>query len=167
MKDLMLDIETLGTSYNAVITQMGACYFDRQGGIGDKFLVNIQIQDCLNQGLVVDAGAIKFWLEQKERSFLIEPLKLSRALGLFRNFCKDVKFIWCHSTFDLPIVANAYKIFGEKLPFSYRAIRDIRTLVDLSNHQKPKTVNNTHNALEDCIYQVGYCSECFIKLAKK
>jgi len=38
MKDVMLDVETLGTKSTAAIIQIGACYFDRETGeIGDKF----------------------------------------------------------------------------------------------------------------------------------
>ena len=42
MKDVMIDFETLGNSNNAVVVQIGACYFDRKTGeIGYKFETNI------------------------------------------------------------------------------------------------------------------------------
>ena len=47
MKDLMVDIETLGVSHDSVITQIGACYFDRNTGeIGAKFIANIDLSSC-------------------------------------------------------------------------------------------------------------------------
>jgi hypothetical protein len=65
MKDIMIDIETLGTGTRGLITQIGACYFDRNTGeIGDKFCENIQIQDALDNGFEVRGDTIKFWLEQ-------------------------------------------------------------------------------------------------------
>ena len=77
MIDLMLDLETLGTSNNALITQIGACYFDRYSGkLGKQFLENIQIQDGLNKGFEVDEGAIRFWLEH-EPTFLSKPIPIT------------------------------------------------------------------------------------------
>ena len=51
MNDLMLDIETLGTTYNAVVVQVGAIYFDRlTGDIDAGICLNISIDDCLKHG---------------------------------------------------------------------------------------------------------------------
>lgn len=166
-KDLMVDIETLGIEFNSVITQIGACYFNLETGeIYEKFLVNISIQDCLNHGLIVNGDAIKFWLNQLNRSFLESPVELSKALQMFRDFCKINKkaHIWSHSTFDITIITNAYRAIKQGIPFSYKNICDIRTLVYLANNKKEKTKKGdekTHNGLEDCIYQVKYCSEAF------
>lgn len=161
---MMIDIETLGTSRNAVITQIGACYFDRNtGDIGDTFLVNIRIQDCLDNGLEVDAGSIKFWFEQGHQDFLEAPVDLSKALGQFKTFCKKNSLVWAHATFDFPIIANAYKVIKQSLPYAYKNTRDIRTLVDLSNiaYKRYPRKGTHHNALDDCKHQVFYCCVCF------
>jgi len=139
MNDIMVDIETLATSYNAVITQIGACYFDRETGeIGEQFCVNISVKDCLDIGMVIDDGSLKFWFEQKEHSWLKGYISLTGALQKFRNFCRQNKKakIWSHVTFDMPIIANAYWTIKQGLPFSFRACRDIRTLVDLSTYDR-------------------------------
>jgi len=72
-----------------------------------------------------------------------------------------------HADFDIPILANAYRVLGQRLPFHYRYIRDIRTLVDLSKlpYNKPDKPKD-HNALNDCLYQVKYCVECFNTLKR-
>lgn len=167
MKDLMLDLETLGTHNNSVITQIGACYFDRYSGdIGKTLCVNISINSCLESGLSVDGGAIKFWLEH-EPTFLKEAVPLSKALQEFRDFCHKKAIIWSHATFDAVLLLNAYNKIGQGSPFSYRSIRDIRTLTDLARIKRVREEGvdpKTHNALEDCIYQVGYCVECFNSL---
>ena len=168
MKDIMLDIETLGTSFDAVIVQIGACYFNRTGDIGEKLSLNVSIKDCLDKRLKVDAGALKFWFAQKNISWTLNPLSLSEALQRLRDFVSKKALIWSHATFDIPIIANAYHVIGQKPPFSYRNTRDIRTLNDLArverakNHEKLKV----HDALKDCIYQVSYCVQCFKKLGK-
>ncbi len=171
--DIMLDLETLGTRHDSVITQIGACYFDRHTAkIGKTLLVNVEINSSLERGMTVTGGAIKFWVERGENAtFLEKPERITLALAKVSDFMKKKKkaIIWCHSTFDAIILANAYYAIGQGLPYSYRAIRDIRTLVDLSGVKREKSAGDpkTHDALEDCIYQVGYCCECFKGLEEK
>jgi len=171
MLDMMVDIETLGTCNNSVVTQIGACYFDRETGeIEKEFLGNIQIQDCLNHGLVVEGDTIKFWLLQSGRTFLNNPETLSKVLADFRQFYNGKSLVWAHATFDFPILANAYRATGQGFAIPYRNLRDIRSLVDLSKrpYSKPTEVDpKTHNALDDCKYQVEYCMECFKLLNKE
>lgn len=166
MKDMMVDIETLGTSHDAVITQIGACYFDRHSGeIGKEFSVNISIDDCLRHGLKIDSDTLKFWWVRKP-TFLSNTVGLGKAINDFNSFSRDAEAVWSHATFDIPIIANACRAIGQKkLPFSYRACRDIRTLVDLSGKKMEKKEKaedpKSHDGLEDCRYQVKYCVECF------
>ena len=170
MNDLMVDIETLGTGQNSVITQIGACYFDRHTAeVKETFLVNVQIQDCLNHGLGVDAGALKFWFgeifKRGTPTFLKEPLPLSSALGQLKQFAEihTEAPIWSHACFDFGRLDDGYGKLGQKLGFSYRRLRDIRTLVDLSGIKRtdmPKE-DKTHDALDDCKRQVRYCTQCF------
>jgi len=170
MNDLMVDIETLGTGQNSVITQIGACYFDRETAeVKETFLVNVQIQDCLDKGLKVDSGALKFWFgeifKRGTPTFLKEPLPLASALGQLKQFAElhTEAPVWSHSCFDMGRLDDAYHILGQKLGISYRRIRDIRTLVDLSDIKwtsVPKE-EKTHDALDDCKRQVRYCTGCF------
>ena len=172
MKDIMVDIETLGTCNDAVITQIGACYFDRYtGDIGNEFAINVEIGSCLGKGLKVTSGSIKFWLERKENcTFLKNPIPLGSALGKFGTFIDKKAFLWSHATFDMVILAAGYEAVGQGLPYSYRNVRDIRTLTDLARipykkeEGEEKKDAKSHDALEDCRYQVGYCVECFKKL---
>lgn len=169
MDDLMLDIETLGNRPTSVITQIGACYFDREtGGVGENFLVNINVGTALLAGLTVDRDTIDWWNTQENKSWIVGDCKLDKALNKFNDFANRAKYIWSHSTFDIPILMNAYKALDKKLPFHYRVTRDIRTLTHLAKHQRNESSadskDKTHNALDDCIYQVKYCTECFNKL---
>lgn len=169
MKDLMLDIETLGTRPTSVICQLGACYFDRQTGeIGEKFLQNIEVGSALIAGLTIDQSTVNWWKEQDEQTWHTGLADIWSVLRLFSDFCKDVKSVWSHASFDAPIVQNAYQMCGIKPPWHYRAVKDIRTLVDLTNPEfKSDKKLKTHNALDDCLYQVKYCVECFNKLRKE
>lgn len=175
MSDLMLDIETLGVRPTSVITQIGACYFNRETGeIGDSFLRNINVGDSLLAGCTTDEQTINWWKSQppKNLTWVGNTFALLPVLSAFSHFTKKVDYVWSHSTFDVPILCNAYQILGLKLPFHYRSTRDIRTLTHLAGHKKneKETFNEeskdekTHNALEDCVYQVQYCVECFNKI---
>jgi len=172
--DLMLDIETLGTGTKALITQIGACYFDRDTGeITWTFCENIQIQDSLDNGFEVRGDTIKWWFEQDKdviNKMISNAQPVTKVLGHFQTFCKVNQFdaAWAHATFDFPILTNAYHLMKLKQPIPYRKMRDIRTLVDLSNVVYDKSKNEkTHNALDDCIYQVKYCVECFRKINER
>jgi len=126
MKDLMLDIETLGTRPTSVICQLGACYFDRQTGeIGEKFLQNIEVGSALMAGLTIDQSTVDWWKEQDEQTWHTGLVDIWSVLHLFSDFCKDVKSVWSHASFDVPIVQNAYQICGIKSPWHYRAAKDI------------------------------------------
>lgn len=161
MKDLMLDIETLGTSPGAVITQIGACYFDRETGeVADVFIENIDIADSLKHGFTIDGDTLTWWFTQDKRTFLKNTKLLKDVLHDFNMHAVFAKQVWCHATFDLPIITHAMKKMGIKPSFHYTAARDIRTLFDLSGGKKVDTKNKkTHDALEDCFHQVEYCVE--------
>jgi len=168
MKDLMVDIETLGVGSNSVITQIGACYFDRYTGeIGEKFKENIDIKSCLKHGLEIDASTLKFWFNQPNPTFLKNTLDLSLVLSKFSDFCKEVENIWSHATFDIPIISNAYRKCELEIPFAYNSPRDIRTLLDLAQPEyRMQHTGTAHDGLDDALFQVEYCVECFKKLRK-
>lgn len=163
----MVDIETLGCKPNAVIVQIGACFFDRDTGeMGAQFIENVCPQDCIDKGFTVDGDTIKFWLEQEKHDWVKEGQNLRDVLGDFRVFAKSCKYVWAHATFDFPILVYAYNHLCIDLPFHYRAMRDLRTLVDLAGieYHTAKERKGSHNALADCRYQVKYCVECLNKI---
>jgi hypothetical protein len=168
MRDIMIDTETMGMPPFAVITQIGLRRFDRlTGELGAGICVNIQIQSCIDYGLDVTGSSIKFWLEQPGRSFLESPLSLPKGLSLVSEFVRKKDIVWSHSTFDMTVLQGAYIAVGQGVPYSYKNVRDIRTLVDLSGIKREKKEEGdeaTHNALEDCDRQVAYCVPMLRKL---
>ena len=142
MKDVMVDIETLGTRPTSVMTQLGACYFDRKTGeIGNKFLYNINIGSALMVGLTIDTETIEWWKGQYilgQDSWIYDTVNLAQVLNAFDKFISDneIDGVWSHATFDMPILAYNYSVYGMKMPFNFRKCRDIRTIVDLANLSK-------------------------------
>lgn len=172
----MIDLETLGNLPTSVITQIGAVAFDDYGVTGPEFLIHVDIQDCINKGLTMDASTICWWLEQSDeaRKQIIEgqknkPLSLDHALFELRAFIESLTpstlEIWGNSNrFDLGILHNAYlKTKNTRLPWLFRNERDVRTVVMLYPAIKDKWVNNfkgiKHDPIADCKCQIGYVSE--------
>jgi len=171
--NLMVDIESLGTMPNAVITQIGACYFDWDGSTGETFLCNIRVQDCLDKGCEVDAGSLKFWFKQIAQNgspdWLCEPKPFATAMQTFCQFRINADTIWSH-TFDQILLQHAGLTCGIKTAMPYRKLRDIRTLIELSGLKITKDeieTRKSHNALEDCLYQIEYCVMAHKKLKKE
>ena len=165
--DYTFDLETMGTNANAAILSIGAAAFDRNSAEFDlerTFYINIYLNSSLEAGLSVDASTIYWWLEQSTEarsSLLQQPIAtLEEALLSFSDWVKMMGGsgipAWSHATFDAPILGNAYRQLNMKLPTSYRAQRDIRTLVDLMGVYEIEARGTHHNALDDSIYQAEY-----------
>lgn len=167
----MIDLETLGTSSNAPIISIGACYFDRHtGDIGTGFSVNVDVAE-LGDEFTFDYDTVKWWTEQSDsaRKLVFEnPTRLHTALVELMKFIgdgNDIK-LWSHATFDMPILANAFKVIGLKHPVPYRNMRDLRTLMDLANHHSTlKREGTHHHALDDAKFQAKYAAEAFRKMS--
>lgn len=161
MKDVMLDLETLGTKHDAAIIQIGACYFDRKTGeIGRGFSVNV---DPGPERFSMDYAAIKWWFEQsdKARNMVMEnPVTLEVALDGLKSFLWESDLtVWSHATFDMPILNNAFETLGKKNPIAFRNMRDIRTVMDIYGEKVEIEREGTHHhALDDAKYQARYVS---------
>jgi hypothetical protein len=182
-RDLMIDIETMGKHERAVITQLAACFFDRNTGEkGDEFLINIDIDSCLDVGLEVTGDTIYWWLKQPkeiQNSLLKpEPISVYEAVQGFVEFLvasgpKPMKLtkVFCHSSFDYPKLISMFLAVSKKqnkkfiFPFSFTQVVDIRSLsemskINLSEYER----KDAHNALADCHFQIDYVCDAFKKV---
>jgi exodeoxyribonuclease VIII len=174
MKDVMVDIETLGTGKNACVIQVGACYFDRlTGEIGETFKVNIDARSAVASGAEIDADTVYWWLSQSKEaitSVTADPkLDIIPAFTVLNNFLAGAKYIWSHATFDFVIITETLKRLKIKQSFRYTAARDIRTLTDLCGLKVSlaKREGVHHDGLDDARYQVAYCVEAFKALKQQ
>lgn len=178
-RNMMLDIETLGTRPNAPVTTIGACFFDPLSGeIGEKFYRKIDMVDAMRFGSA-DAETIRWWLTQ-DKDAQLELVKgkdlladVLRDLSAFYNTGSDAS-VWGNGpTFDCTILEYAYqRCLEQKAPWPFWNVRDVRTVVQLAEGlvKKPAafTKNGTaHNALDDCVFQVGYVSKMWQALRGK
>lgn len=167
MKDLMMDIETLGTDYNSIVVQVAMVYFDRYTKeTGKSLVVNIDPISCSKAGLVMNNDTMDWWAQQPkeiQESVLTGGLPLVEALNKIKEFIDYGTIIWCHATFDVPVLATAFKTVGINPPWKYTNVRDLRTIVDLSGIDIKSykwEEFKTHNALEDCCFQIHYAVDC-------
>lgn len=167
----MVDLETMGTFMNAPVVTVGACFFDPiTGDIGDKFYRKVDLVDAMKFG-TADPETLRWWLRQ-EKAAQLELAdgkdRLADVLGdlaAFYNRGNDAA-IWGNGpTFDITILDYAYfKCLGQKAPWPFWNVRDVRTVVHLAEGlvKKPAAFTKdkvAHNALDDCIFQVGYVSK--------
>ncbi len=168
----MIDIETLGTRHDALVIQIGACYFDRETGeIGETFSVNINPIGFADK-FSTNYETVKWWMQQSEqaRNMVMSPgIGFEEALRSLNRFLllrtSDHVLLWSHATFDMPILQNAFETIGILHPVPFRNMRDLRTLMDLAGHHSNSPREGTHHhALDDAKFQAKYAVEAMKKL---
>jgi hypothetical protein len=167
----MLDLETMGTSVHAPIIQIGMVYFNMgTGNIGDSYCMNISLQSMIDIGAIVDGATVEWWMFQSEearRSVFSDPIGDAKSVLREANeFADKAQSIWSHATFDYVILRESLRKAGVHPTFNYRTAKDIRTLTQLAGKKRNQLdlrprVGVHHNALHDCIYQIGYVTECY------
>jgi len=169
----MLDLETLGTRPGSVITSIGATKFDERGTYGTPFYMRIDMQSCVDAGMLIDTETIKWWMKQSDEArseFQKESVELSYALTQFGIWCDNedakaqdehncaVVHLWGNgANFDNVILKAAYDAVGMQAPWKFYNDRCYRTLKAMYPHIKmPKRTGTHHNALDDAISQVNH-----------
>lgn len=159
MKNIMLDIETLGSSSNAAIISIGAVYFDKQG-LGKEFYRNIDFDSSLLAGGTVCGETLKWWFQQNEyaRSSLLTNQKpLRDVLIEFREFCDPEAKMWGNGVgFDNTILASAYKRLYMNTPWAFYNDRCYRTIKNLFSGVELERLGIHHNALDDAKSQANH-----------
>lgn len=169
MRDIMIDIETLGTKPGSVIASIGAVAFDATTGeFGETFYVKIDVADAQNEGLHIDASTVAWWMQQSDEARAStftgdDKTSLMLGLGELYDFVtkESADRVWGNGpSFDLVQLEAAYTKTGKLAPWSFRAHRDLRTLRDLSGVDIPN-IGTAHNALDDAIAQAHAVIEAY------
>lgn len=155
--DVMIDIETLGTTPDSVILSIAAVKFDRISGvIWEEFYMRVRPNQTDRK---ISEETVRWWLEQPP-ALISESFSGSHYLvdGLneLRRFVCDSP-VWSQGTdFDFSILDNAFNSCGIPTPWKYNAKRDTRTAYDVCGFD-PKSIEREgtyHNALDDCKHQI-------------
>lgn len=175
---VVIDTETLDTQSSAVVLTVSAVRFNRYGhGLNiefesdgslkpegpDQLHVMLNVTEQLIHGRTVSASTIKWWREQSQEAqesvMHGETFNVDDVMDLLTEFIGDAQ-VYCRGTdFDPPILASLYRMVGQKAPWKYNQVRDVRTYIDarsggtkgyLDEWIKPEWLI-AHNSLHDCI----------------
>ena len=164
MKNVMVDLETLGVTADAVIMSIGAVRFDLNGGIDEKeaFYASVSIDSNVVLGRRVAESTLNWWMTQApepaKRVFTEPKQTLESALQDFAEWFGDEDtLIWSNgASFDIPMMEHAYMQLQMESPWKFynsRCMRTYKTLPGAERASKPKT---EHHALLDAIDQAKY-----------
>ena len=160
-KDIMVDIETLGTGNHALILSIGAVPFHLSSGfIGGPKLWVLDWTDYPQMVDQFDQSPVTFhwWLQQSDDArhhFNMPKTAVARALAEFRDMVGE-RNVWGNgSTFDNVILHHAMRTFGHE-QWSFRRDMCYRTIRNLAHNvgYKPEGKNpNKHDPVADAVYQ--------------
>jgi hypothetical protein len=183
-KQIMIDIETMGTSADAPILSIGAVEFDiLTGETKSEYYRHVDFISAFHNRQP-DPDTMRWWLTQSDeaRQALVDEsdtVDIVTALKDLQQWVLSVieldtvnvnndKFkrveMWANDPdFDLTILASAFKQYHIAIPWPFWSGRSCRTVCAMldgiyrrSNYPREGT---HHNALDDTKYQVLYVSE--------
>lgn len=184
MNDLMIDIETAGSRSGSAILTIAAVWFDAQAepsdmptqfSDGDPAILyeRVELQSCLDNGLVVDAATLNWWMNQapsaREEAFthtsrVTLPWMVDRLIYHFTPGQRQCGRVWSHgASFDIPIVEAAIRAIPRNIPWEYWNIRDTRTLYEVAEIDRTKPAL-PHHAVFDAFAQIHDVQRAYRKL---
>lgn len=187
----VVDIETLGNGNDAAIASIGVTTMSKITHSDESMLrfaeryMLVDIQSCINAGLRVDGPTIEWWLKQPEAARAEisgegagkRSINIRRALHDLHLWMQEVepniqdRYVWSHgATFDIPILANAYRAINHDMPWQFRNVRDTRTLFDLAGDFEAPSKDEyepRHHALTDARWAADAIAAAYRSLGKE
>jgi len=170
MRNISIDLETLGILPGAAIASIGMAEFDSSGVI-DSVQINVSLTSCQAAGLNVTADTVVWWFMQSEEArrnlFNPKPVLLETALRKVSKIVdQDSTLVWGNgASFDLGILAAAYRAVDQDKPWHFRHERDVRTAKDLGKRMGLKLperpTEGHHTAIVDAEYQAEIVAAVF------
>ena len=173
---LVIDLETLGTSVDSAILQIGAVGFSLFHEETCHFNEVISLQTNLLSGRTVNESTLKWHINENNKNFLEllncgNALSLNNALLKFKYFmiekfnCDEV-FVWGNGPdFDNAILADAFSKNFLSLPWNFRNNRCYRTLKHLCPSSGDRKMNKEHDAFKDAIETSSHIKELLISIS--
>lgn len=153
---IMVDLETLGTSSHAVILSIGAVRF-QNGNIIDRFYRKIDPKSCTDAGLKIDATTVAWWMQQSDearKEFSMPGKQLKDVLEEFSFWFSSPVPVWGNgAAFDNVILRSAFGAAGIPCPWPFWLDRCYRTMKEVSLVSAPLRQGVAHNALDDAVFQ--------------
>lgn len=162
MKNVMIDLETLAVTADAVIMSIGAVEFELDGQVGDTFYRSLSIDSNTQAGRRIDESTLVWWMQQSpeaQKVFHEPKIPLQGGLLDLATWFPHDAAIWSNgASFDIPILEHAYKTSHMEAPWEFwnsRCVRTYRSLPGAGAVERP-TPKVSHNALDDALAQALY-----------
>lgn len=168
MKDLMIDIETMGNRFDAPILSIGAVYFDIESGTtGASFYKRVDPSDAFNYGKP-HGDTLRWWMSQGDearKSAMSGKDKLADTLIALAEFTLPKVSVWGNGpSFDMTIIEHGMARCGVKVPWDFWNINCCRTIKRIASAQgwtMPVRAGVHHDALDDSRYQAVWVSSAW------
>lgn len=186
---IMVDLESLGTDTDALVTEIAAMTFEMDSKENQHHFSKMLRLDSLDT-IPVNVSTLNFWMKDKANADKLKnllnptPLEATRRVGpacLWAEFHSwlsavvkqypdhDIR-IWGNGIgFDIAKMNYNFEQMGLKSPISFRGEMDMRTLLyyaGVVSGQRRDEINakfnnrNPHNALADVRYQIEVVQYC-------
>lgn len=161
---VMLDIETLGTRPGYVVLSIAAATFRWNGTVPATFKINLDIEQQVEAGLLIDPDTEEWWEEQSAEAYGVsrtspQPVKMA-LLDLSEWFDKNTNgnaHVYAQGQdFDAPMLAELYRRFDATPPWQFYQLRDTRTAYDIADLDRSKVsrLGVHHAAMDDVLHQI-------------
>jgi hypothetical protein len=176
--NVMIDLETLGTTETAHILSIGLCTFSLEEGVRNQDEKILLQPGAAEQGRTIDIDTLSWWLAQSPELFrrtLVDKTTLKDALERLSSQLASYRFgptrvnLWCNgANFDFAILRDAFNQMGMAVPWKYydeNCIRGLKTIsADINEVYKRTNMSlddkgiliEPHNALSDAIWQAEF-----------
>ena len=167
---VMIDIETLSTTPDAVVMSVGAVKFDPKATSPptNKTLWRPDIDEQTERDRHVSESTLEWWSKQpahiQEDAFSddhrVEVLSFMKELN---RYCVGAEKIWCQGPqFDLLILENLYSQWGHHYGWQFWQVMDCRTLFQLMPTDPRKAIQqDLHSADADAYFQALGVQQCY------
>ena len=168
MPHIMIDLETLGLTPDAVVLSLGAVEFHPNvPGTGREFYVQFDVPSQMRAGRRLDFATIQWWMEQKDDArryaFLDNryPDPMSLSLERFHTWLgTDQAYFWGNgAAFDNVLLKSLYGSCGARAPWRFDRDRCYRTIVGLKPEIKRTQLGTHHHPIDDCKSQILHMQE--------
>lgn len=138
MKNIMIDIETLGTDAGSIILSIGACIFH---GLNngryveeERFYRAIHIDSQRAEGRSIDTQTLRWWMSQPPEAravFLETGIAMKSALIDISSWISENAgehfFIWSNTKMDIVMMEYEFKQHGIRIPWAYNKFRETKS----------------------------------------
>lgn len=169
--DVMLDLETLGTTPGSVIVAIGLFPFGPFLRELTPLSINVDPKSCEKFGLRCEASTVEWWMAQgdaaRQATFNRElPIGLPEALTMVSDFVRSVRLraggiaLWANGpSFDCALLGAAYRAVDIQQPWGHREERCVRTILNLVPFVTIVHDGISHTAIDDARAQARAVKE--------